>query len=154
MDMIAYGLTSEDVPFVPEFVILEGEGKVVTVFRNAREDLSPKGFQKMFDEGKVALLGNPVPWREDSWPAVEADGLRWFFLSDEKRWRGARAKSLLHEAQGVSGDPVRKLSLLTASGNMGKVDVPKLVSSLEERRKDPSESLLDIYRRLEQEREA
>ena len=144
----------EDLPFVPEFVVLKGEGKTIMVFRATREDLSPEDFDKIFAEGRATSLDFPVPWREDSWPVVEASGLKWFFLSDEKRWREVRAKSLLREAEGVSRDPVHKLSLLAASGAMGKVDVPGLVSTLEKRRKSPSESLLEIYRQMERERDA
>lgn len=153
MNVVAYGPILEDLPFIPEFVILEREGETIMAFRTTRETLSSTDLHGMSAKGKIALLDTPVAWRDDSWPSVEPRGLKWFFLSDEKRWREARAKSLLREAKDVSGDPVRKLSLLTASGGMGEVDVPGLVSELEKHRKSASESLLDIYKRVERKRE-
>jgi hypothetical protein len=152
MKIIAYELTSEDLPFVPEFIVLENEDVITVVFRNAEERISQTDLHGMVVKGRTKMMDIPETWREDSWPVVETGGLKWFFLSDEKRWREARAKSLLREAKDVSGDPARKLSLLAASGNMGKINISKLVSSLEKQRKSPTESLLDIYRRLEQER--
>jgi hypothetical protein len=153
--LIGYEIASEDFPFIPGFVILMGEGGFVEglrlTMRTTSEPLSREALEELVSGGKVKLLDSPEtePWRDDSWPVAESGGLKWFFLSDEKRWREARAKSLLREAEKVVGDPVRKLSLLAASGSMGKVDVPELVSSLEKQRKSPSESLLDIYKRLE-----
>jgi hypothetical protein len=170
MILVGYELASVDLPFVPDFVILREKDPRIdgppfvpdsTVrivdglrlkMRTAVEPLPWPALEQLVEDGKVRTLGpsEMEDWRDGSWPAVEAGGLRWFFLSDEKRWREARARSLLQEAQEVKGDPARKLVLLSASGNMGRVNVPELVSSLEARRRSPSESLLDIYRRLEE----
>ena len=117
--------------------------------RESREPMEETGLAVGLGTGKL-LKSRGDPWEEGMWVSVEKDGgTKSFFLSDEKRWREARAKSLISDANAVSGDPVLKLELLSAAGAMGKLDVPRLVSALEKSRKSPSESLMDIYLRLE-----
>ena len=152
MDVVAYGPVPEDLPAVPDFVILNEGGELWMADRDSKSPIQPENLEELLRERGASPLNPPRPWREGGWYCVEDDGsATWFERSREKEWRRARAASLLRRAEALRGDPVKKLSMLAAAGSMERVDVPGLISLLEARRESPDESLADIYRRARSE---
>lgn len=151
---IAHGLKDsrppEDLPYVPDVFILREGDRFWSVERisGKETDVGQIGFDHMLSEGAVTALDEPVPWEDGRWAAVEEAGLSFFDKSGEDGWKSERARSLVEEARAMKGEPERALALLRASGALVNVPVPGLVGHLERERREPGESLYDIYSRL------
>lgn len=151
---VAHGVNNgnppEDYPYVPDtFVLCEGD-RFWTISKSTGEeiDIGETGYQHKIESGSVFSLPFPSSWEEGRWAAVDISGLSFFDRGTEDKWKADRLMPLIREATGLVGDPEKSLSLLRAAGNLIGVSVPQLVGHLEKMRKNPKESLFDIYKRV------
>lgn len=152
--VVAHGVDDgnppEDHPYVPDIFILCEGNRFWTISKSTGEeiDIGETGYQHKIESGAVFSLPSPSSWEEGRWAAVDISGLSFFDRGTEDKWKADRLMPLIREATGLVGDPEKSLSLLRAAGNLIGVSVPQLVGHLEKMRKNPKESLFDIYKRV------
>lgn len=144
--VIAYGPPSENLPAVPETVVVQAD-EILLVRRDRRKAISQEKLDS-FLEGEHLAPVQPEELRDGLWMSVEPGGtLSWFPLLEEKKWRASRAEQLLLQAVDLK-DPEERLSVLHAAAGMCGIDLPVFMGQLELARKSPGESLTDIFSRM------
>lgn len=151
--VIAHGVNKgsppDDFPYIPDLFIL-CEGKIFwSISKSGIEtEMGDVMYLHMIDSGQATPLKILPPlWEEGKWAAVDISGLSFFDRGTEDKWKSDRSVSLIREATAIVGDPEKTLSLLRAAGNLVGLSVPQLVGHLEKMRKNPKESLFEIYKR-------
>lgn len=141
--VVGYGPKSELFPFVPEFLILDSVDGNSYKFPENGSKVDSIGLNEEFE----AILF-PVEYKSDHWCIVEEDRtLAWFPRQDKTQWLTKRAMGLISEAK-LKSNPLKSLQTLEAAAKLCGFDLQELLSFLESNRDSPSESLEQIFQRL------
>jgi hypothetical protein len=90
----------------------------------------------------------PTDLEPDRWCAVEEDRtLIWFNKNDRKRWITDKALSLVNDAK-INSNPLKSVNMLKAAAKMCGFELFELLEILESHRKSSTESLEQIFKRL------
>lgn len=144
--LLAYTPGSET-PFIPVSIIVRKKFdmrfKTWAISLNGSE----QSMDEVFGYGDNTPVSPPEDFPEGSWPCIEHNGISWFKIAEEARWRAERASNLLEEAN-RKRDPVKVLETLKTCARIAKMDVALLMSRLDASRNSPTESLVDIFERI------
>lgn len=140
--IIGYG-PEVQVPCVPEYVLLEGEGEKRCVLKS---DPRPSADQAV--PGPLVPLDGSCLFFEGMWVAVEEGGAVTFDAASEREWRSRRSQELIREASSLRGDPVRALGMVQAAGRLQGFDAAGFVRRLQLSKQSPDEDLVDVLRRV------
>jgi hypothetical protein len=81
-----------------------------------------------------------------NWPVVKDDEVAFFPLEKEAEYRTSLAHTLLEKAKSLQGDPLKAVSMMTASAALVGIDLDALKSNIEKSIR-PGESFPDAYDR-------
>ena len=142
--VVGYGPKSSVFPCIPEFLVVESHGS------NHRLAETGEVTPASLDEEIEAVL-YPVELKPDQWCVVEEDRtLTWFPKDGKKKLIDKRAKALVREAK-TGSNPLKSVDMLKAAAKMCGFELTELLETLEDCRKNPSESLEQIFKRLKTE---
>lgn len=140
--VVGYGPKAEVFPYIPEFLIIDSCGSDHKLKENG--EVNPAGL----DEEIEAVL-YPADLQHDKWCAIEEDRtLTWFNKADKKRWVSNKATALVKKAK-TDPDPMHALALLRAASIMCGFELFEFIGILEQNRQNSSESLEQIFKRLD-----
>lgn len=141
--VVGYGPKSELFPFIPEFLILDSvDGNSYKLPENGSK-VDSIGLDEQFE----AILF-PTEYKSDHWCIVEENRtLTWFPRQDRTQWLTKRAMSLVSEAK-FKSNPLKSLKTLEAAAKLCGFDLQELLGFLESNRGSPTESLEQIFKRL------
>jgi len=140
--VIGYGPKSDIFPYIPEFLIIDSHGS------NHKLTNTGEVESASLDEEVEAVL-YPTDLKVSHWCAIEEDRtLVWFTEDDRKQWITDRAIALVREAK-VNPNPLSGADMLKAAAKLCGFSLAELISTLEEHRKSSSESLEQIFKRLD-----
>jgi len=142
--VVGYGPKSQEFPYIPEFLVIESHG--------SNHRLSEEGEVRSIglDEEIEAVLF-PVDLKPDQWCSIEEDRtLVWFPKENKKQWIEDRAEDLVKKAK-MASNPLKSVEMLKAAAKMCGFELFELLKTLEDHRKEPSESLEKILKRIKTE---
>jgi hypothetical protein len=139
--VIGYGPKSDIFPFIPKFLIIDSHG--------LNHRLSDIGTVSPLNlEEKTEGILYPISLEPDKWCAIEEDRtLVWFDKNNRKHWIADKALSLVNDAK-VNPNPLKSVGMLKAAAKMCGFELTELLRTLESYREDSTESLEQIFKRL------
>jgi hypothetical protein len=142
--VVGYGPKSQEFPYIPEFLVIESHG--------SNHRLSEEGEVRFIglDEEIEAVLF-PVELKPDQWCCIEEDRtLIWFSKDNKRKWIDNRAEDLIKKAK-TAPNPLKSVEMLKAAAKMCGFELFELLQTLEDHRRQPSESLEKILKRIKTE---
>ena len=146
--VVAYE-SSDFIISIPNRVILRNEEGLIDCIKNEPDKFvqtSESAFEELILNGIFQKTENPQTLGSGWWVAVDEGLLCPFPLVMEEKWRADKAQQLLSTFEKIK-DPIRKIELIKAAGNLVGIEVVTLARRLSMERK-PGETLKDVFTRV------